>query len=454
MIKLFCYIILFLVSTLTSFAQTINLEFPHFAGRTYDFTIFQGEKRITLVSDTIPLDGKVVLTIPPQYKGYSGVAQWYLTKSASGGGLDLIINNEDFSVSCLDSVPTNENIIYSHTIENTFDKINFNRQQKLFEKHDAMLATIRAYDKENEIYKIASKEYESLLNQYKIYTKFLNDSKLYAAKFRQIVNLTLGIGSIITLDENIKANDFNDFITKQLDFEVLYTSNHWSGIINNWIQLQTLIFKDDHKLMADTTTILERIKSDLIYTDFVTSLTKELTKAGKDDVLFALIPEIKNSKRLKHYEGVLNIFKQDLTGYAPDLVLDGSVDVKGVLIKDGRLIKTKNLNSKYSLLFFYKSGCGPCEATIDGLLNKFSLLTSKGLRIIAFSADSDEAEFKKTALLFPWNEAYCDFKGMHGVNFLNFAVIGTPTLYLLNSEGVILSKMSSVQDLLDWFEKN
>jgi hypothetical protein len=40
------------------------MEFPAFAGKSYDLIIFQGSKSITVVQDTIPQNGKFKLTIP------------------------------------------------------------------------------------------------------------------------------------------------------------------------------------------------------------------------------------------------------------------------------------------------------------------------------------------------------------------------------------------------------
>jgi thiol-disulfide isomerase/thioredoxin len=438
--KQLIYFIYILAISSSTTAQTIDLEFPYFAGKTYEFTIFQGDKRITLKSDAIPQSGKVQLTIPENYKGYKGMAQWYLTNSATGGGLDLIINNEDFSVVCFDSIPTAESIVYKNTIENLSDKATYDKQQQLFQRHDALLATKRAYDKESELYKLASTEYNSLIKQYEALTKSLSASTLYAAKFRQIVNLTMGIGTIITLDEKEKANNINDFITNELDFEVLYTSNHWGGIINNWVQLQTMVVKDDTKLIADAITILNRIKTDAVYTDFVINLTRELTKVGKDDVLFALILPVKNSKKLLNYDGVLNIYKQDLSGKAPDVIFKNTTGTK--------IIKTTELNSKYTLLLFYKSGCGPCEDTIESLKSNYTKLVANGLKIIALSSDTDATEFKTTAVSFPWKDTFCDLDGVNSVNFKNYAVIGTPTMYLLDSKGKILKKLATVEELL------
>lgn len=447
--KHFIFLLCILSVGATATAQTINLEFPYFAGQSYEFTIFQGDNRITLRKDTVPIGGMVQLQIPEQYKGYKGVAQWYLTSSKTGGGLDLIINNENFSVVCRDSIPTAENIVYTNTQENIFDKLNYNKQQQLFEKHDAVLATKRAYDPKSKLYKLASKEYTSILKQYDAYSNDLKNALLYAAKFRQIVNLTMGIGTIITSEESAKAKNINQFITNELDFSVLHTSNHWGGIISNWTQLQTTVLKDDAQLIADATTILNRIKTAEVYTDFVINLTKELTRVGKDDALFALIPVIKNSKELLNYEGVLSIFKQDLDGKAPDLVVKntvGNTDSSFVL-------RTSDLQSKYSLLFFYKSGCGPCETTIEGLKSNYTMLAAKGLKIIALSSDKDQNEFKATATSFPWKDTYCDYEGMNGSNFKNYAVIGTPTLYLLDNVGTIIKKLATIAELLDWVKE-
>lgn len=424
-------------------AQSIHLEFPYFAGKTYDFTIFQGDKRITLRSDIIPKGGKVHLVLPPAYASYKGMAQWYLTNSATGGGLDLIITNESFSVTCLDSIPTAESIIYKNTQENIFDKANYRKQQALFEKHDAMLATKRAYDAKSELYKIANKEYNSLIKQYESHSKALSASTLYAAKFRQIVNLTMGIGTKITFDENDKANDFNNFMLNELDYEVLYTSNHWGGIIGNWVQLQTKVFKDDAKMVTDAILILNRIKTDKVYTDFVIDLTKQLTREGKDDVLFSLILPIKNSKRLLNYDGALNIFKQDLTGKAPDLVLATEVGSTETTI-----LKTYELNSNYTLLLFYQSECGHCETAIATLKSKYQELTDKGINIISIAGDLDAKTFENTAASFPWAAKYRDKEGMKGINFKNYAVIGTPTMFVLDRKGMIIQKPAAVEELL------
>ena len=112
-------------------------------------------------------------------------------------------------------------------------------------------------------------------------------------------------------------------------------------------------------------------------------------------------------------------------------------------------IKTTQLESLYTLLVFYKSDCGSCELTIKELIQNFPLLKEKGFRIIAISADENETIFTNTASQFPWKDTYCDLKGAQGSNFNKYAILGTPTLYLLDSKGVIIEKPATVEQLIN-----
>jgi len=43
---------------------------------------------------------------------------------------------------------------------------------------------------------------------------------------------------------------------------------------------------------------------------------------------------------------------------------------------------------------------------------------------------------------------------MDGINFENYAVIGTPTLFLIDKKGKVLQKMATISEVLDWSAKN
>jgi len=56
--------------------------------------------------------------------------------------------------------------------------------------------------------------------------------------------------------------------------------------------------------------------------------------------------------------------------------------------------------------------------------------------------------FKRSKLAFPWEDTFCDFKGMLGVNFRSYAVLGTPTLVLINAKGIIELRTSKLDEVL------
>jgi len=105
------------------------------------------------------------------------------------------------------------------------------------------------------------------------------------------------------------------------------------------------------------------------------------------------------------------------------------------------------------LLFFYQSGCGHCETTIEELKSNYTQIVAKGIKIISIAGDIEQDTYNQTASTFPWASKYCDEGGMNGINFKNYAVIGTPTLYLLDKTGTIIQKMSGFAELQDWMGK-
>ena len=108
------------------------------------------------------------------------------------------------------------------------------------------------------------------------------------------------------------------------------------------------------------------------------------------------------------------------------------------------------MKGKHTLLVFYQSGCGPCEELMAGLKTNYKDLVAQGLEIVTVSSDLSEDVFKNAAEQFPWENKYRDLKGMGGINFENYAVIGTPTLFLIDKKGMVLQKMATISEVLDW----
>ncbi|MGK0379179.1 MAG: thiol-disulfide isomerase/thioredoxin [Patiriisocius sp.] len=432
-----------------SFSQSITMEFPAFAGKTYDFIIFQGSKQETVQQDTIPANGKFTLKIPKQYAPYTGMSRWLITNTAEGGGLDMAIPGYDFSVSCLSATPDNNNISYKG-----FDAVNelnrlHTKQQAIIDKFETMSKAVQLYDKKHQLYAAFTKEAAMHVKAYDAFQQDLKQNTNFNARFLPIVNLVNGIPHRLTDDYNQKALLVNEFITQKLSFEDMWVSGHWQGIIQSWVVLQMNVVNDKAQFAQDFKKISDRIKNPVHYTDFVGKLTYYLTEYSKDDYINAIAKTVLESGKVTEYVGSMQVYLKAMVGMkAPDLIVPAQIGGEQTTI-----LNTNELDSKYTLLFFYQSDCGHCETAIAALKSQYQDLVAKGIEIISIAGDLDPNTFATTAASFPWTTKYRDVEGMNGINFKNYAVIGTPTIYVLDSKGVIIQKPATMEEVLEWSGK-
>lgn len=444
------FLFLTILWSLCGTAQTITMEFPAFAGKTYDFIIFQGSKEEAIINDIIPANGKFELTIPAQYAPYTGMSRWLITNSETGGGLDMAIPGFDFSVSCLSDQPDNTNIIYTG-----FDAVNelnrlYNEQQKIIGRYEIMSKATQLYDKTDSLHAFFQNEKE---RQGKAYAQFQEDLKKnpnFNARILPIINLMNGYSNRLTEDEREKALFFNEYFTQKISFEDLYASGHWEGIIQSWVMLQLNVINDKAQFANDFKSISNKIQNPKHYTDFVDRTTFFLTQLGKDDYIDAISKTVLDSGKVTAYMGSLQVYLKSLVGMkASDLIISGPSEVKQKnqkkVLKTNQLAKGKDTKT---LLIFYQSGCGPCETLMAALMQYYETLKNKGIRLISISADQDEQVFKFNSAPYPWKDKYCDYEGIDGINFKNYAVIGTPTMYLIGKEGKIEKRLGTIEELM------
>ena len=238
----------------------------------------------------------------------------------------------------------------------------------------------------------------------------------------------------------------------QIDFEALHGSSMWFGIINSCMEVYTKESLYFGAFGADVASNLKRIKNQQVYEDLIDaaiSVTEKFSWTKDQEVLVDFI--IKDN-RIKNPTGklekIIQSYQLTIGKKSPNLTLTTTVGNNTTTV-----LKTDALKSKYTLLVFYQSDCGHCETAIATLKTNYKDLVAKGIKIISIAGDVDQEAFASTAASFPWAAKYRDVEGMNGVNFKNYAVIGTPTMYILDSKGVIVQKPATVEELVAWIEK-
>ena len=408
-------------------AQTISLYFPHFADAEYDFYLFQGVDSDTIQSGAIGEDGKLTLTIPEKYKDYKGMTRWILRK---GGGLDFVINGYDFSVSCTEEMPNNNNIIYKGNPENDFIHQNYPLQQQLLEKIEVIRSTERAYqaDTLSNIYQAVKTELELLKETFYQFQQEKQESPLWAAHYLRISDF-MNYTPLYTLSDSEEEHkaEMLRFIEKELNMDVLFTSGFWKNVITQSAGL----YENGEDFISAMTAKLQQTSSPLVYEQLAEALISISEQYSWDEQIEQLTYFLISDDRIKSPKGKL---KQVMTLYK---LAKGS--------KAPKLSQGKLPNSK-TLLVFYESGCGSCSFQIQELKDKYPLLKEKGYEVVSVSADIDLPLFKFSSETYPWKAKYCDGKGFAGQDFENYGIIGTPTMFVLDKKGIIQGRHARLED--------
>jgi thioredoxin-related protein len=433
-------------------AQTIQMDFPAFAGKTYDFVIFQGSEVVKVKQDTIPAGGKFELKVPAKYAPYTGMCRWLITNSKEGGGLDMSIPGYGFSVSCPAAKPDNSNIVYKG-YNPTSELVRLDaEQQKIIGRYKTMAQAIQLYDKESSIYKVFQEEENTQRKAFDEFSARMKGNSHFAARFLPIVNITRGIPPHLDADYSIVSKDIVHFIASELNMDNLYTSGHWSAVLDTWVQIQTLKTDNDGDFTKAFKELSDRIVDPTKYSDFIKCITQSLTRYGKDKQIDLITPYIVQSGKINDYSGVLAIYQKEIIGKkAPSLVIIPhkenveSGDQKKIIIESKDFAKN---NYKKTLLVFYQSGCGLCEGLMEDLKDNYTLLVSKGIRVITVSADKDEQQFTGAASDFPWEDKLFDFEGFEGVNFRNYSVYATPSIFIIDKKGIVKHKVATFKEVL------
>lgn len=374
------------------------------------------------------------------------MSRWLITNSQEGGGIDMVIPGKDFSVSCLEKQPNDTNITYKGNDQiNELNKL-YKEQQLILMRHESMLQATKAFSKEDKSYNLFEERYKEQKGFYKNFQDRLSKNSDYAQKFLQIVNLTQGLGPQLEDTEEKNARNIAQYLTQKMDWNALYTSGHWSNIISSWVSLHTQVLNSPFRFVEDFVKISTQISDKNMYADFAGRTAYFLNEQGKDSYISVIAPLVISSGKVINYEGSLALYQKGTVGQtAPDLIVKDSTNTSTVInLKD----YASQINYDKTLLLFYASGCGSCENLLQQMPMYYSQIEAKGIHIIAISADKEEKIFKARAKDFKWKDVYCDYKGIQGENFKNYAVTGTPTLILVDNKGKIELRTAEIKEIL------
>lgn len=439
--KIFLFLTLTtLVTTLS--AQYITFDMPKNAGLKMSVLLKNGIKADTIFSGSFDKKGRLVLPVP---KNHQGIA--VIVPDRMGAYFEFIVAGEDMTLHCNEEYPHSGNVIFENSSEN--DSLNawFSgqtiRQQKIgllteLERVYAAGATGRSPVTQTFI-----TEKESLIKEQEAFEAMLPESPLYAARFMELHGvLNKKIGRLLYAD-SLQMAETRRYMTDTLDLQVLFTSGLWYNILNGSLALYDNDAPYHKEFITDMSKLLKRAPSDRIYTTLAENLFAICEATGWNDLEEELAYFLINDGRINEPTGklkqLMTLFKLTKGSPAPPLTSHTSDDES---TQDARMQHAP----ANTILVFYETGCGSCDTAMQELKQSYPQLQEIGYRVISISSDTDERIFRNTSDQFPWKEKYCDLQGFNGEDFKKYGVIGTPTIFVIDNEGIIQGRYARLRD--------
>jgi hypothetical protein len=422
---------LFILISFVSQGQTrkLHFDFPALAGDTLKLYYAQGNKTDSL-SIELGHQGKADILFPlPDFRG---MVHLY---SPEAGGTEFIVAEPDMHIVCEADQINQESVRLPDSEENSFLFRIFNRKAQLLGHIGWILQGGQLYKPGTEMIAILEKELSGMQKELVVVDDSIARSPLYAAKFLKIAGF---MDRLFDAEQQLDPKKWKQVSTEMentLDVVTLYsTGQFWGSAHNHYINLFNR-FNDEDKQEQYAASILKtalRLNA-TIRESFFAGAIQECERfgwAGAEGIILRGI--VNNYPDMELKDGQLRrltgIFKTIEKSKAPALV--------GV-----------KLTSVPTLLLFYETGCGNCEVQIEALKRQYPLLKQKGIRVITLSSDGSKEVFEQLAKDFPWEDKLCDYKGFEGENFLRYGIIGTPTFYFIDKDGIIQGRYATLSEI-------
>ena len=112
--------------------------------------------------------------------------------------------------------------------------------------------------------------------------------------------------------------------------------------------------------------------------------------------------------------------------------------------ENGQFLRLADLKGEHTLVVFWASWCQHCMETLPAV---FDYTSRSGIPVVAIALDQDEAAWNKAIAAFP---GWVNLRAQGGWDdpwVKLFGVYGTPTIFVLDKDKIILGKVTRLEDL-------
>lgn len=233
------------------------------------------------------------------------------------------------------------------------------------------------------------------------------------------------------------------YITDHLDFATLYYSPIYTDYLVSWLSsyvyLATSTIDLEQRFAADAVGTIARL--------MMQDNGKIAQKVAKDLALF--------TNAYKYFSATREII--DYMQKTDKDFINKHKDLKYVIDRDlvntpkqaaHKIVGLDSERLANCLIIFFDSSSRRSTDEVDKIIDKYSSLQQKGLRVISIASDTDLEQYNEFAKRLPWADKLCDQYGINGENFVNYGVFGTPAIFLTDKEGNIIRAGSDLDKVI------
>ncbi|AYN05577.1 peroxiredoxin [Flavobacterium sp. 140616W15] len=378
---------LFFVYNCAIWAQNITISFIKFPSKSYALIEYKGTKSDTIVKGYLDKQGNAKLQLPASVKNYQGMVSLIIDKDAK---MDMIMNNENFSVASIYAYPDTRTSQFIGSEENQF------------------------------------------LKDYLLGNEVIANPKLYVNQLKKEMDYLNRILVAANASDSAIESLRSEFLN--VDMPVLYHSPFWKTMLTYWVIMYNNRIKDDDKLIADALQIMKNIKQEATLDEFANNLVDICEQYGWEYIKNQLVQQIYNSGMIKsptrHLAILLKSSGVQIGETPPDFLVD-------------KKTKLSSLFKDKLLLFFYDSACYKCSNEIKELKAYSEKLTENKIKIVSISVDPTKDELEENTKDFSWKYKLND---PDNHIFHPYGVIMTPTYFVIE-KGKIAGRYARLEDI-------
>jgi peroxiredoxin len=412
-------------------AQSVAVELGKKPQASFSLTAPKGLRKDTLVNASLNQYGKY--KYKPQKDNLPGI--WTLSV-AQGLTLDFVWNGKENIVITENDI---RNSMENDSVSNWLKTIMILEDKA---RLSAVGLQLYAGEKSKEAFFLTEKN--KINKETEKFNKMTDRSELYAARY---IDYRLAVpryqqALLQEQPDKVASEQFHRYFTEQMDVAGLYTSGKWFEVLNMMLELyrkgdglrQPGLYQKD--FTSDMIYVLARTEQPEAFTALGNDLLLICEQFGWDNQRNELLSYLSSSSRITVPTPLMKkLFALKMTKIgepAPEIILDNNE-------------KLSSLGADKYLVMFFETGCGHCESELKELELHYPELKEKGVVVLTISADTDKMAYETASNTFPWM-GFCDFKGLSGENFKNYGVVGTPTIFVIDKNGIITGCYARLAD--------